>query len=315
MWHKSAVFVTLSTWGVLLGAILLQGAPTCPTLEEVRQALASLLPVGEQSDAPVQVELVSRGAVLEMTLTNGKGDVEAQKVISVRPPCGRAAEQVAVVIALWDAQLDSGIDLSLPDGQLLDPPASAPPPLAAQARRAPPVAARNIPTWGAEALVGAMLARTSDSFAPALGGALRLYPRRNRLGVVGSMVWIDEHEQRFKPTPGAQVHWQQLWIGLGPSLAQTWGRWRLLADVQFNTGFNFLRGSGFDRNLSARSLELGARGGLTVAFGRSRLRPWLGTSAMLRARRQALESAGANEGREHLPTFELLVGGGVLFLL
>ena len=168
------------------------------------------------------------------------------------------------------------------------------------------------PSWVADALIGVLASRSGTSLAPALTAALRLRKSGSNLGLVSSVLYVDEHAQSLDVRQEAQAYWRQVGIGVGPTLTLSFANLQLLADVQLHAGLAFVGGDGLDRNTSGRSVEFGGRTALAVSFGKRPLGLWLGSCVSVRARQQRILIGGDLDG-DRLPNVELLLGGGFTF--
>lgn len=303
------MFITSGLGAVLVGALALEGDTLCPSVDAVRDALSRLEAQDSAATAGSTVELSETPSGLVVTLRSGGGDVEAQRIVEVATgDCAQAAQDVALLVALWTAQLDSGTHLDLPDRPAL-PPAPTPYVQAkAKAVRDKPVR----PAWVADTLIGALASRSGPSVAPALTASLRLRKSGSNLGLVSSVLYVDEHAQSLDVRPEAAAYWRQVGIGIGPSLTLPFANLELLADVQLHAGLAFVWGDGLDRDASGRSVEFGGRAALAVSLGKKPLGLWLGGCVSVRARQQRV-LIGGDPDADRLPNVEVLFGGGFTF--
>lgn len=313
MWHKLPVFAVWRLGISLLAGVSLQGDPVCPSADQVRVALQSMMSTADFVAVTSVIRLAEVPGHVRVERLEESGAVEASRLVPVdSTACEQAAERVALLVALWEAQLESGVVLELP------PEAPAPEtdvPQSVSPQETPPVAPpkpleRQMPTRvESSASLGLFAERSGGSYAPAASLTLRVRGA-NGFGLAASFSVAGEHQMEHPAGAGARVHWQQSALALGPCYAATKDAFAPFVQLQLLTGLLRLRGSGFDRNIAGREWDFGSRAELGVLLGRGRLRPFVSAALSYRLRRQSVVVRGS-DGGQALPHLELLLGAGV----
>ena len=300
-----------------LAAISLIGESTCPDREAVERALREILPDPSGAATNATVLLRNRPGFVDVVLLDKSGAAETAKALPVNlDNCARSAQQVALIIALWDARLDSGVVLDLPQPMAPAPPVAVRP--ATKLLSTVDPGTKETPAaWETDLTVALLAARSGNSFAPAATFVFHLHPQRGMLGAVASFLVTGNQQADFAGEAGAAVHWQRAHVGAGLSLSQQVGSTKLYADLQFNGGILRVRGAGFDRDMTGTDPEFGFTGSASVVLGSglglAKWRPWIGCVLAARARQQDVFVQGQVAG-QRLPPLELLLGGGVTFV-
>jgi hypothetical protein len=274
--------------------VQIEGEPSCPTAAAVDAAIARWSPAPRAR----RLRLVRDAGALSLTLLDGEGRPLAERRLPANAPCAELATAVALVVTIWDRELDGGPVAPLPEPEVTRPAslrrAALPPP----ARIRYDVAAAFLVGW--EPGAGVALGGTVDaSFAP----------RRSRWGARVGVMALAPQTAAFG---AGEIHWSRPALSLGPLLQLQLARARIrlvlhaeaLAALLIvgSRGFaNSTQQLDFDPGLGAGVL-LGARMGIFQPFIEARLAGWL------RAQNAQLDGfAGALE----LPRFDLWVSAGL----
>ncbi len=297
----------------LLLAISIQAPGTCPAGADVERQLAPLLPPGFESATP-DVAAIDENADGSLTLSLARfdqGTIVRRRLLRALS-CADQAQTVAVILAVWEAQIHPEISLRL---DRLSPPRTPLPPApvvpdrdALVLRASPPA-----PTGGTAMALGAGLAGAwqPDSFAPAGRVDLMLSrtqrPWRGRLSVVG----VGPHATSLPP---GQANWWRLYLALGADTSIGFGRrWAVVAGAAGVFGVVRLTGSGYTDNRRVWNTDVGAEVLTRVEWRGGRVRPWLGLAVVAWLRSQTLQVTGADSSPA-LPRAEPMAALGADFV-
>jgi hypothetical protein len=292
---------------VLLIALQIQAAGDCPGAGDVEHELGRLL--GDETVA-LDVATIAPAAdgSVSLSLADTSGQPIGARTLPRARTCGEQAKAVAVTLAVWEAQLHPEISLGL---DRLASDSSRPSETAAVVvRAAPPLPSAPPPapelTVGAAALGDVQ----SGGWAPgarlelARGGAGAKW--RARVAVAG----VGRHHIELPP---GRVSWWRAFVQVGADLdlarAQ---RWAVVVGAGILGGLVSVAGSGFPVDHATRSLDLGGEGRARLEArlgGRGHVRPWLGVTVAVWARRQALDVEGTDT-RSALPRVEPMAALG-----
>ena len=291
----------------LLIALQIQAAGDCPAALDVESALGPLL--GDEA-AVRDVATIARAAdgSVSLSLADSTGQPIGARTLPRARTCGEQAKSVAVTLAVWEAQLHPEIALGL--DRLASEPAS---PQEVVTRAAPPPA----PAPPARELalgVAAVGDLQSGAWAPgtrlelALGSTDAWW--RVRLAVTG----VGRHHVDLPP---GSVSWWRAFVQVGADVDVARGRrWAVVLGAGALGGVVSLAGSGFAADRATRSLDLGGetRARLEARLGGSgHVRPWLGATVAVWARRQGLDVQGADSSSA-LPRAEPMAAAGADFV-
>jgi hypothetical protein len=250
----------------ILAAVSLSALPVrveaseCPSVVEVEQSLAAILPSVAVTAVRDVAHVLRLGNRLDIELVNSDGAVLATRQIEQTGSCADLAALVAVVIASWESDVHPEFSRA------------APAPMREVAARPPgkpsPSAAR--PSGGYDPSGYDLAAGGAVSWADslALGGALAAtwIPRGDGLG---ARVFGEVETSRTVDLGQRQARWQR-WHG---SLEIDWRTSRVpsVFDVHAGLALGWLSASGvnFDSNQSAGALSQGMTIGARWAW-------WLG---------------------------------------
>jgi hypothetical protein len=276
----------------LLIALQIRAAGDCPGAGEVEHELGRLL--GDETVA-LDVATIAPAAdgSVSLSLADTSGQPIGARTLPRARTCGEQAKAVAVTLAVWEAQLHPEISLGL--DRLASDSARPSEKMAVVARAAPPLAPSSPParelTLGAAALGDVQ----SGGWAPgarlelALGGVGARW--RARVAVAG----VGRH--RIELPPG-RVSWWRAFVQVGADVDLARGqRWAVVVGAGVLGGLVSVAGSGFPVDHATRSLDLGGEGRARLEArlgGRGHVRPWLGASVAMWARRQALDVRGTD---------------------
>lgn len=292
----------------LLIALQIQAVGECPAALDVERELGRLL--GDETAAR-DVATIARAAdgSVSLSLADAAGQPVGARTLPRARTCGEQAKAVAVTLAVWEAQLHPEISLGL------DRLASAPSPPRGQvevvARAAPPSTAALPPRFELALGLAALGDHQSRGWAPgarlemALGTPGARW--RLRLAVAG----VGRHELDLPP---GTVSWWRAFAQVGADIDLGRGRrWAAVIGAGALAGAVSVAGAGFPVDRATRSLELGGEGRarFEARLGdRGHVRPWLGATVAIWARRQGVDVQGTGTSSA-LPRVEPLVALGV----
>lgn len=277
---------------LLLSTVQVTGDTSCPRAEQVAEQLAPLL-VDDRAERGHRVQLASRDGNLMIELVGPDGRTEARRALATGGTCADLAGQAAVVIALWEANLDAGLPVP-PLESAVDAPAPR----------------RN--GWRVTPSLGLLASASGTGFSPA--GELRVVAQRQQTGWGASLgvLGVAEHEQPFVGGSGAKARWSRLLAFVGPTYVAGRGRVRWSADVALAVGRIWIEGDGFLIDRQSSNWDAATLGALRLMLPVGAAVPWVGVVGRGGLRSQALSAQG--EGRQdNLPRVEVLAGAGVGF--
>jgi hypothetical protein len=316
-----------------------RGEGSCPAAAEVARQLTPLLPASRGADEPEIVELVFAGADAIVRLRGADGRVSHERVLDRAASCDARAEEAAVLVAAWEADLHADVAFPASSGPTPAPmapasPASAGAP-AALAAPAPSLVGPPGATGAGDPAPGVApvafvakrgegdarpvgLAVGAEVFVAAAGladaapaGAVEVTLTTGaRVHARLALLATGAHELEL--TPG-RVAWRRAALSAGALADLVRGRVSLQVRASVLAGVVMASGSGFTKNYDATSAEVGADAGLRVGVP---LTPRFGLWAEL--------SGAAFPGRERvsvlnvisapaLPSWELDGGLGASF--
>jgi hypothetical protein len=238
-------------------AVHVEGALGCPAAEEVAARLDGLL--APAVAGPVdRARLERHGGFVRLSLLRADDSLLADRFLDGGQPCADLAAAAAAIIASWQTGHGTEAIRPLPAVAVIEGAAPGP-------ERAP--AARRfdlgLGAGGSLAEAGPLPAVMLSAAWLAAGGDLgaraTLMASGTRTGSVGT---------------GA-LRWQRLPLALGPLMRWQPGRVRIDAHLGGAAALTRLAGQGFATNRRHVDLELGAAGGLRVAWARAGLQPWI----------------------------------------
>jgi hypothetical protein len=287
----------------LLGAVAMTVLPvqvesaTCPSGQEVEQALAPMLPSVSETNRPDVARVLRQDNRLQIELVSPDAVVIAERQLDNKGTCAELAELIAVVIASWESDVHPEFTRPHAAPMPAAPPETAPPP--------PPS-----PAAFYEVAAGAAL---SWAGSPALAGIL-------------SMGWVPRGAG-----PGLRLSAtveSTRTLDLGAGLAATWRRytgsvefdWRVPRNawaLDFHGGLAFgelaASGTGFSQNHSDYSFSPG--GTIGLHFSRRIMRHaslWLDLAATYWPRKQMLYGQ-PNAPQQEIQHFQGLASIGLAF--
>jgi hypothetical protein len=272
--------------GLVVALVELQGAPTCPTPDQIAGHLRGLLP---EATAPKQrVSLANDGGALLLALDDGTGRAVAHKRLEPAP-CDDLAQAAAVVIAAWAMELSAA---GAPEVVL------------------PHVQPRRI-GWDLHAGFVASLA--GASFAP--GGELGLLLGRPGGRVLGHLIatGFATRDLQVGNSSTAHASFTRASLGLGPLVRFRPGRFRLDLDGELSVALVYLAGVGFADDTSSWDVDVGLGGGGRAAVRLGPVAPYLGARVVGWLRPLQASTIGPTGGATPLPRFEVLLSAGISF--
>jgi hypothetical protein len=300
-WYHGGVLIAS-----LLVALQIQAVGDCPGAIEIERELGRLL--GDEAVAHDVATIAQAGdGSVSLTLTDTSGQPIGARTLPRARTCGEQAKAVAVTVAVWEAQLHPEITLGL------DRLASAPPPrsgeMAVVARVAPPppVAPQPAP----ELMLGAavMADVQSGGWAPAARLDLARGNAGSRWRARLALGGVCRHQMNLSP---GHVSWWRAFVQVGADVEVVRGpRSAVVVGAGIVGGMVSVAGAGFPVDHATRSLDVGGEGRarLEARLGdRGHLRPWVGATVAVWARRQGLDVQGGASSA--LPRVEPMGGLG-----
>ncbi|HXI59244.1 MAG TPA: hypothetical protein VNO55_24425 [Polyangia bacterium] len=302
----------------------------CPGAAAVQTALQGLLSAAADAPLPDVADVEARGDTSVISLHTAGGAFVAEKRLPPELSCAERAAAAAVILATWEARLQSGARASLPlppaqsaTPALPQPPAAAPrptsPPPAPTAEndltaRPAPLASPPPPdlaadSWrlfpgagvfgsfqggglGAGVSVEAELAASSSSFSAGVGAFL-----------------ASEHQATLSSG-------QAVWSRMGGSIDGRWRKRLETMDVQARLAFELARLEVEGRSFPSTGYDIlidpGATFGVRLIPQRNTVRPWLDLAATYWPRQRVLFVSGTDAGVT-LPHVDLMLGIGMSF--
>jgi hypothetical protein len=274
---------------------------SCPSPSQLGAALDRLLP--QSPDVARQVvELREDQDRLLLTLRELSGRPIGQRVLHSSGTCEADANTVAVVVAVWEADL-APVTVPTP------PPASAPPetpaPVDTQPRPGDIPAAPVVPRVRFGGAVGAGASDAAGGLAVA--GLLRGTVRRSWYGAELTL-WAEG--QRTIPLSTGSLFWDRVVATAGVELTPVDQLIRLDLVPQVSVALLNVSTSGLMSNVNGLYPDLGLGGCARATLASDWLRPWVELSAFgwPMSHQVALPSAQSPVG---LPTWNLLFSIGV----
>jgi hypothetical protein len=289
----------------LVLAIEIHATGDCPAAADVERKLGPLLgeAAAEDTSDVATIKCGPDGSV-SVSLADSGGRALGDRRLPRGRSCGDQAETVAVMLAIWEAQLHPEISLRL---DRLSPPGAAPPARLAPVAPVAPPARRAAGTLG----VAAASDWHSSDWSPGARIELGFGPADARWRLRLAAVGVGRHTVDVPP---GQAGWWRAFLVLGAQIDVVHGRrWVALLGAGAVGGVASISGSGFAVNRRTHSLDVGGEVGARVEWRPGRLRPWLGAGVVGWGRRQALDLQGASTGSA-LPRVEPMAALGADFV-
>lgn len=298
--------------------VTVRSTTDCPTAAAVEAALRGLLPAARAaSEGPAEPDVadlrVEPGAAQGVTivrLQTAGGTLVAEKPLPLPLTCLERADAAAVIVAAWEARLQSDARASLPAPEVRTaplPPAPtpdvdrAPPTLVASSARA--ASARE---WRIDAGAGLFASFQGGDVSPGIAVELAVAPRPSAFSLGVGALAIGSHATALGAGKGA-------WWRAGGSVD---ARWRIPvggAELEPRLGFLLTRldveGRSFPSNGYDIFVDPGALAGVRLQLARNRARIWLDLALAYWLRQHVLVVAGT-EQETTLPRAEILLGIG-----
>jgi hypothetical protein len=258
------MFAAVAT-AVLLAAVTVQGATSCPTPKAVEARLRPLLPAGSGA-ASSDVRLEREGLELHVALHAPDGRLTARRTIAGAHSCEALADAAAVIVAAWQGDVGARplLAAEAPAAAAADLRATAAPTSAGPARSG----------WGLAAGGGLALAGASPGAAVQVTIVNAPLPDRPWAGRLG-LVYQGAHQAQLG---GGKLRWQRSVLELGPQVQGGVGgskRWGWAFHLAGTVGLTHLQGLGLDDARDQQDFGIGAAAGGRLSLGRSGLRPFV----------------------------------------
>lgn len=274
---------------LLLLALDVVGDSPCPTAREVAARLQPLLPAGASAETAHRVTIARGEAAVVIELRDGEGMVLASRRLAANASCADLAAAAAVVIATWEVELrgQGALNLVLP---------AAPEP----------------PTGPALSVaLGVFASRAGSSLGPAAEIELAVGPRAARWQAFAALGGVGDHRV---PLGQGAARWQRTSLAVGGRI--TAAGENLFAGAGLTGLVSLLRlaGEDFPTNRSDGAADLGVGAQLRFGFKYGGVSAWLGGTLDFWPVERELRTSGLPAVAQ-VPSFELLVGSGVTFVL
>jgi len=308
---------------LLLLALKVQAAASCPTASDVQRELQPLLGGQEVAARDVATVALAADGSVALSLIDPTGQAIGARTLPRAGSCAEQAKAVAVTLAVWEAQLHPEVSLGLDRLASARPvPAAAPASATADGELAtvvrapsavPPRARAPGPSF--EGTLGATILGDlqADAWAPGARLEVALGPVGARWRARLAATWVGRH--RLDLPPG-RVSWWRAFAQLGADADLARGdRWGVSLGAGVVAGVVSLEGHGFPIDRSTRSLDLGGEARLRAEArlgDGGRLRPWVGALVAVWARRQGLDIQGLTTSAA-LPRAEPMAAAGADF--
>jgi hypothetical protein len=293
----------------LLVALEVHASGDCPAASDVERHLGPLLGDGAAVSDVATLTAGADGAV-SVSLADAGGQAIGDRNLPRARTCSEQAKTVAVMLAVWEAQLHPEISLRL-DRLTPEPPPPRPrPPEVLTWQTSAPY----IPWQRHERSVGIAAVGDYQSGGLAPGARLELARQgqdsrwRARLAVTA----VGRHTIAVPPGRAA---WWRAFVQLGGDYEIARGRrWAFVLGAGAVGGVVSISGDGFAENHSTRSVDVGGEARARLEWRPDRhVRPWLGAQAAGWLRSQALDLQGAPSSAA-LPRVEPMAALGADFV-
>lgn len=274
--------------GLVVALVELQGAPTCPTAEQIAAHLKDLLPEATSAPPRERVTLATDHGALVLELHDDNRRLAQRRLEAA--PCEDLAQAAAVVIAAWATELR-------PSGtpEVLLP--------APRPRRV-----------GFEIAGGFVASLAGSSFAP--GGELAVALGRPRGRVLGRVLLTGEDTRDLQIGTATTAHasFTRASLALGPLLRFRPSRFLLDLDAELSVAMVYLAGVGFADSAHSFDADVGLGGGGRAAVRLGPVAVYLGARLVGWLRPIEATSIGPAGGTSALPRLEVLLSAGLSFL-
>ncbi|HVR62327.1 MAG TPA: hypothetical protein VMU50_10535 [Polyangia bacterium] len=248
-------------------------------------------------------------------LRTGAGALVAEKALPLPLTCLERADAAAVIVAAWEARLQSGARASLPAPPSA-PPEPSPRAVAATGDRGTPAvlvasdaSPASAPERRIDAGAGVFASFQGGDITPGVSIELELGPRSSAFSLGVGALAIGSHATALSAGQGA-------WWRAGGSVD---GRWRVpvgVADLETRLAFVLTRLEVEGRSFPSTGYDIlidpGALAGVRLLQSGARARIWLDVALAYWPRQHVLVVGGTNQ-ETTLPRAEVLLGIGVAF--
>ena len=293
-------------------AMQIEVAGSCPSAQQIEGELATLLPPDFAADSSDRAVIAEDGESLTISLARADGRSAARRQLSRTGTCAEQAETVAVMLAVWEAQIHPEISLRLDRiggrgaGRCGGAAAGRSRGRRSRDQRRRPPPERSCRPWGRASSVRGSPTRSRREGASTPPWACRIgrCGRGSRSRVSEGTAWASRPARRAgggRTSPSAPTTWF-------PSGAAG----RLALGAGGVVGVLTATGSGFSSDRTARSVDVGAEIMVRVELKLGVVRPWLGVGLLTWLRRQTVEVTGEKTSAA-LPRIEPLIALGADF--
>ena len=285
----------------LLGTVQVTGKTECPQPAEVSQALDNIL-AEDGTTRSDEARLSVVGNRLSVELINSDSLIEARRTLDLQGSCEEIAQKVALVIALWEANLQVN--------PLTPPAAPTPPPIALAAQSSRPAQTPSSRGWLLSPSLG-LLASFMSGAGVSAAAELRLVtgPKAANYRGFVSMTGVSAHEARFDGLNGASTQWSRVSVAAGPGYNLGFSSFSLASDVGLALGRTWVRGRGFDSDREPAAWDPSAIASVRLILKANSSAPWVGLVAAygLSQKRLVVEGTVLERG---IPRTQVLLGAG-----
>jgi hypothetical protein len=312
-----------------------RSASDCPGAAAVRTALQGLLAAIPDAPQPDVADVEAHGDAIVISLHTAGGAFVAEKRLPPELSCAERAAAAAVILATWEARLQSGAraSLPLPPAQPATPalpqrPDAArqpsPPPPSPEVALAPPRIAENdlaarpaLPATPLPAAAAWQIFPGIGVFGSFQGGGLgagasveaELATSLSSFSAGVGAFLASEHEATLSSG-------QAVWSRMGASIDGRWRKRLEAMDVHARLAFVLARLEVEGRSFPSTGYDIlidpGATVGVRLIPQGSTVRPWLDLAATYWPRQRVLFVSGTDAGVT-LPHMDLMLGIGISF--
>lgn len=286
---------TMISW-----ALAVTGTSSCPGPAAVAARLAALGAPQAQSPSSARAEVHEEPGHISLRLISADGEVLAERALEASASCEDLAAAAAVVVAIWQEELRTGVIPEVRDFARSVPPPHLPPPT-------PPSRPRFETNLGVTLLGGLAAGRV----APALQLAWFRGAAEGGTGY-GAGVWAVG--PRTLDLGAGEASWSRV----GGHLAAGWQTrprvWRFTGTLGVGAWLLRMQGRGQPEDATDHAIDPYALAQLTLGVGRAVLEPILNVSAAWHpiGRFLTVEGTGATQ---ELPGTEFFAGVGLRWRL
>jgi hypothetical protein len=261
---------------------------TCPSGEAVSAELGRIAVTDETMSDRGRADIFETPRGVRVRLGRASGNAGGERTVETSADCGERAIAAAVVIASWQADLRSKVQLDL---------------------KAVGAQAGSTPSWFLSAgIAGVGVASGTGGWA--WGGAFDLQMAHRSGWGARIAAWGTSYRSSGLGTDGGQASWTRWVIGIGPVYELDRGWSVLLATAQLAVAGLVVRGEDFATTRQDAGADIGARLGIEAGFRFGAWVPCAGIAMVGWPRSHRVKALGI-EDEKTLPKLDLLFSGGM----